>query len=495
MSQRSSLHSFLLPTLVLSLCSGLQAGRGGAGPAATRPSTEGLSAADRAAIVEKLAAGLEEEYVLEEKGRELAVQLRRMEAAGRFTENEPTELAETLERTLRELSDDLHFRVAHRGAAEFLGAPSRRIVRVPGAGADDTAAPAAPGSEPTAAGPKRQTRMVRLGGAGEASGLFAEIASRFPDNYRTKILPGNIGLLEIDVLFPPNDRLGEAMRDLADTEALIVDIRSCPGGTNLTALPFESAFFKGGVHLRTMADRTLGPQIIESVEATPGGVKYLDRPVYLLVSGATGSACEEVAWTLKYHDKAILVGETTAGAGHGITGTLDLGHDLTAMIPSIRPIHPRFEGGWEGVGVPPDVTIAARRAAGDAHLMALMALRQDAEGEKLRELESLYGEVAMEIGRREGKYIERGRSLRSYAASFADGHRLHVKDGELYYTAEGRTSGPLVPMDGDEHFRVRRGMRELELRVERGAEGEVRSLGIRAANAAEWKRFERVPVL
>jgi hypothetical protein len=334
-----------------------------------------------------------------------------------------------------------------------------------------------------------------MANSGELTELFNELSGRFPDNYRARILPGNVGLLEIDALFPPHERLAAALRDLADTDALILDLRACPGGTNLTALPLESAFFADTTHLRTMAHRGQEPLRIESTDDTPGGIKYLDRPVYILISNNTGSACEEVAWTLKYHDKAILVGETTAGAGHGITGTLDLGHGLTATIPSLRPMHPRIEGGWEGIGVPPGVTVASRRAAGEAHLLALCEIMVNAADDELRRLESIYAKTALEAGRRAREQVDQGRSLRAYSSSFENGRRLHVKDGELYYTAEGRRKGPLVPTDERDLFDFSSGMRSMTLKVERDDDGEIRAIAVSLAGSGDWKRFERVPAL
>jgi hypothetical protein len=462
---------------------------------------EKLTAADRSAIVERLATAIEEGYVLEEKGRDLAAQLRRMGDGGRFTEDDPKELADELQRALRDMSGDVHFRVSFGGMAGAIGGPQRRVVRVP-AGEPETPADGGrrivrvPSGEPEtpAGGP------VRI--VGEADGeempeamsdLFRQMAERYPDNYRAEILAGNVGLLEIDILFPPHDRLAAAMTALADTDALILDIRSCPGGTGMTTRPLESVFFADSTELVTIALRGQEPRPIMSTDDTPGGVKYLDKPVYILTSKATGSGCEGVAWCLKYHDKAVLVGETTAGAGHGITSISDLGHNLSATIPNMLPMHPRFEGGWETIGVPPDVTIGSRSAAGEAHLMALRAIMETAEGSKLRELESVYAETAMEYVRRKREYIDEGRSLRSYSASFENGRRLHVKDGELYYTGDdGRLRGPLVPTDERDQFDLDGGIQRMLLKVERGGDGEIRGLAISQAGSDEWKRYKRV---
>jgi hypothetical protein len=475
--------------------------------AAPAASGEKLTAADRDAIVEKLAIGIEEGYVLEKKGRALAAQLRQMAAAGRFIEDDSEALAELLSRTLREISDDLHMRVASGGIAGAVGGPQRRMVRIPDTAAgkppagEVTGIPAegghkivrvpAPASETSPGSPGRVRRAARADGMAE---LFSEMSARYPDNYRSEILPGNVGRLEIDILFPPHDRLEAALRGLADTDALILDLRSCPGGTGQTVRPLESAFFAEPTLLLTMARRGEEPMRILSSDDTHGGVKYVGKPVYVLTSNGTGSACEELAWSLKYHEKAVVVGETTAGAGHAITGTLDLGHDLTATIPSMRPIHPRFEGGFEGVGVSPDVTIASRRAADEAHLMALAAILENAEGADLRRLESIYAATALEIGRREREFVDRGRSLRSYSASFEGGHRLFVKDGELHYS-DGRRRVRLEPLDEPDRFELRFGMSRMILRVERDGDGEIRGLAISKSGNEDWKRFDRERLL
>ncbi len=194
------------------------------------------------------------------------------------------------------------------------------MVRIP-AGNPDTpgavAGPEAPGAggrrrtrNPSAAGPGLQeggsprtvrrrvspAEMVTEGGETpelppEMVKLFQQMSESYPNNYRSKILPGNIGLLEIDILFPPHDRLGAAMRELADTDALILDIRSCRGGTGFTTLPLESVFFPKDALLTTMAERGMEPRLNKATEDTPGGVKYLGKPVYILTSNGTGSAC------------------------------------------------------------------------------------------------------------------------------------------------------------------------------------------------------------
>ena len=81
MIQRESIHSGIGRTVTALLFLILTT--------AASAKAQQLTAEDRASIVEKLAVAIEEGYVLEAKGRDLAAQLRSMQAAGDFTEDVP----------------------------------------------------------------------------------------------------------------------------------------------------------------------------------------------------------------------------------------------------------------------------------------------------------------------------------------------------------------------------------------------------------------------
>jgi hypothetical protein len=105
------------------------------------------------------------------------------------------------------------------------------------------------------------------------------------------------------------------------------------------------------------------------------------------------------------------------------------------------------------------------------------------------------GGNSLQVRTREQHYVDQERSLRGYSASFEDGRRLHVKDGEQYYSAEGKLRGPLAASDEEDEFEAASGMGKMTLRVERGNGGRIQGLAVKRAGSDEWKRFERVPVL
>jgi C-terminal processing protease CtpA/Prc len=92
-----------------------------------------------------------------------------------------------------------------------------------------------------------------------------------------------------------------------------------------------------------------------------GQQSFRGKLVYVLVSSKTGSAAEDLAFSLKNHKRAILVGETTAGAGHPVN--FFFAHpDLLVMCAIGRSYDPITNKGWEGTGVLPDIEIEADQA-------------------------------------------------------------------------------------------------------------------------------------
>jgi C-terminal processing protease CtpA/Prc len=91
-------------------------------------------------------------------------------------------------------------------------------------------------------------------------------------------------------------------------------------------------------------------------------------PVYYLTSRHTVSAAEHLALALKRTHRAVLVGETTAGANH--FGVIEPFGRFAAFIPIGRTYDPDTGWDWEGKGVSPDVAIRAERALEEALKLA-----------------------------------------------------------------------------------------------------------------------------
>ncbi len=60
-----------------------------------------------------------------------------------------------------------------------------------------------------------------------------------------------------------------------------------------------------------------------------------------------------------------MIGETTAGGANPV-GPIDIGHGVVALIPFGRAENPITKSNWEGVGVLPDMSVAADTELGVA---------------------------------------------------------------------------------------------------------------------------------
>lgn len=189
-------------------------------------------------------------------------------------------------------------------------------------------------------------------------------------------LAGNVGYLQLKFFFPPalsRDTIAAAMNALSSTDALIVDLRDNIGGHPGTVALLCSYFFEQRTHLNDIVDRRKQQTTSFWTDPSVPGKRYMDKPVYILVSSESFSAAEEFAYDLQVLKRAIIVGETTAGAANpSIPFRLD--DHLVFYVPTGRAVNPVTRANWEAIGVKPDIAIASRDALRKAHVMALEAL-------------------------------------------------------------------------------------------------------------------------
>ncbi len=89
------------------------------------------------------------------------------------------------------------------------------------------------------------------------------------------------------------------------------------------------------------------------------------KPLYVLTSGVTFSAAEELAYDLQQPGRAVVVGERTAGGAHPCDSWQVHPH-LELTVPIARAVNPVSGTNWEGMGVLPDIPCAAADAPGVA---------------------------------------------------------------------------------------------------------------------------------
>lgn len=187
-------------------------------------------------------------------------------------------------------------------------------------------------------------------------------------------LAGNIGYVEVRGFMDPKAfkrPADAAMSFLADTDALIIDLRRNGGGDPESVQYLCSYLFDKKVHLNDITMRGQGKQEFWTVNVP--GKRLADLPVYVLTSKRTGSGAEECAYDIQSLKRGTIVGESTWG-GANPGEMVRLNDHFSAFIPNGQAMNPYTHKNWEGTGVQPDVAAPAADALRVAHTALLKEL-------------------------------------------------------------------------------------------------------------------------
>lgn len=129
-----------------------------------------------------------------------------------------------------------------------------------------------------------------------------------------RMLSARVGYIRITQFSEPAaGLLQEGIEELLakDMRALVLDLRSNPGGLLGSAVDVAQLFLERG---KLVVSRKGRPGVYSAVESKAGGEHhYTDFPMVVLVNGGSASAAEIVAGALQDHQRAVLVGNTTFG--------------------------------------------------------------------------------------------------------------------------------------------------------------------------------------
>jgi hypothetical protein len=288
-----------------------------------------------------------------------------------------------------------------------------------------------------------------------------------------KRLEGNIGYLDIGRLYHGSisgETAVAAMSFIGNTDAVIIDLRTNPGGRDDIMQILFTYFFDDETHYATSTYR--GRETDRqwwTVGYVPGD-RMPDTPLYILTSGNTGSAAEQFAYTLQQLERAVVVGDTTAGAAHTthLHEFPELGIEM--HIPDGTTLSPVTGADWEGRGVIPDISVPSEAALEEAHAMVLDELLA-AETDDARRFRLEW--VKAEVDARSRPIVLTREQMEAYAGSYGPREILVEGDG-LFYRREGRPRFRLLPL-GDDGFMLE-GLDYFRIRFSRDESGRVSAL-------------------
>lgn len=200
-----------------------------------------------------------------------------------------------------------------------------------------------------------------------------------------RILPGNIGYLKLGALQPlefAGDVYAAAMHFVAQSDALIIDLRSCGGSQSVDAIPFFSGYlFEHPVHLTNFYLGGSGKVRQLWSQGYVPGPRYVSKPVYILTSRMTFSGGEAFAYELQAQKRATVIGDVTGGGGNP-NAIYPIDEHFVMSIPFARVENPVTGTNWNEKGVQPDVAVPQLEALYRAQIAALEKLSASASQDK-----------------------------------------------------------------------------------------------------------------
>lgn len=322
-----------------------------------------LDATTRATVIEGALKNLNDAYVFPEVAKKMEQAVRERLARKEYDAvSSPAQLASMLTTHLREVSKDKHLRVVYQPR----GFPAERK-------------------------PAKED-------------LEKERAMRSLQNFsfqKVERLEGNIGYIDLRGFEEANwaaDTAAAAMNFLANTDALIFDMRNNGGGQPEMVQLLCSYLFNSRTHLNDIYWRPTNKTTEYWTLDKVAGKKYGDqKEVYVLTSRRTFSAAEEFTYNLKNLKRATIVGETTSGGAHPVD-FYRINNHFGIGVPAGRAINPISKTNWEGTGVTPDIAISAELALKAAQLDAMKKLAaRISDPQRLDRLKSAIASLQREL--------------------------------------------------------------------------------------------------
>jgi hypothetical protein len=262
------------------------------------------------------------------------------------------------------------------------------------------------------------------------------------DNFmfnHVEILNGNIGYVQFtgfsDFIKEAKPTISSAFRFVANSNAIIIDLRTNGGGNPGMVKQVASYFVQERTHLNDIYERRRNKTKEFWAEPEDADNMKLSMPVYILTSKHTFSAAEDFTYAMQANKRAVIVGDTTGGGAHP-AGPVPIGQGFVVYIPFARSINPITKTDWEGTGILPDVPVAADEALIKAQNLILTKQLANTATDKQKRRIQWCIEALRVHDYDKSLNVE---VLKTYAGEY-DRFNVFVKDNELYlHDFVGRT--------------------------------------------------------
>jgi hypothetical protein len=311
-------------------------------PAGMTPAdmTSKIDAATKTRVIDAAVASLNEFYVFPETAKKMEDALRTRQKKGEYdaiTDGEA--FAMRLTENLQEVSHDRHLRVNFSPVVLPKGGPERT--------------------------PEADERMRAQM---ERNNCGFEKVERFPSN---------IGYLKFNGFADPafcGATASAAMNFLGGVDAIIFDMRENGGGDPAMVAYMCSYLFADKTHLNDLYNRKEDSTTQFWTRDVPGK-RLAGKPVFVLTAKRTFSGAEEFTYDLQSLKRATVIGETTGGGAHPVSGHRIDDHFMIG-VPFAKAVNPITKTNWEGTGVEPDVKVPADEALEVAKKMAVEQVKK-----------------------------------------------------------------------------------------------------------------------
>ncbi|WP_017729738.1 S41 family peptidase [Nafulsella turpanensis] len=403
---------------------------------------ENVSASEKDEAIKKIAALLRENYVFPDKAREMASYVRKQNKQKAYEAiHSYPDFVEALNGDLQRTHRDLHLGLQYN-PQEIAAVRKWESVE-----------------KPDSAFYREQLRKGKRMNFG-----FVKVEH----------LPGNIGYIEFHQFFPLSQEarqtVASAMSFVRNADAVILDLRQNGGGhPEMVQLVMSYFFNEKPFHYNSLYDRpsntTKDYYTLKKVE----GPRMPEVDLYVLTSGFTFSAAEELSYNLQTQKRATIVGEVTGGGAHP-TQAYIVNDDLVLHVPVARAINAVTKTNWEGRGVMPDVPSEAGNALLKAQYLALEKLMNQKKAPREKaELEWELLAVASEL-----HPVQLSKEVQAkYAGRYGESN-IHLQGNELYYQVNNSPKRKLAPITED-IFRVH-GLDFFRIQIVKDASGSVTKL-------------------